>query len=464
MLNNGRGVRRLLAMAAAFALVGACSGGGLQPSGSRSQADKDFGDSEPSSGPSERVVAPGAGSRVSGTSVSTPTGPSGPLAGGGLRPIFGPAEDRIGITSTTINLCIHAPLDLLPLVGVPSKDDFDVYWQWLTDHGGLNGRNVQTLWTNDQNTQQGAQQALEECRRKPPFAVISGTVDAEILDAARVWAERTHTLYYFNFASELPARSFSYSPFASIETIGRRAAEWILTAHQGKRIGLVYRQSPSFDPGAKAFVATLAARHTRPVVEVGTVKDQANYRDQIGALKGRADVVFVVDDPIATTELLKQARAQGYAPQWLLMSAFNFTTDTLGSDAVSPHPIEAITALPPYRPGSYEGPYARYGDEVRRYEDAFRQYQHRPASSDVAWIFWSWWRVMGEQLQRCGRDCTRNRLLSVQQWNPDPFCSIRFRDRSNFGSTKLSIARAYAPAVGLAAWAEVPGTVCQEHF
>ena len=451
-------------IAAAVVLVGACSGGGLQQTGPTSRGTDDAGGPVPLGLQSERVATPGDELGATGTSPPTPTSRQGSLAGRSPALVFGPAEDRIGITRTAINLCVHGPLDFLPLVGLTSPEDLDVYWEWLRDHGGVNGRNVETLWTDDQNTQQGAGQALERCRANPSFAVISGTVDAEILDAARAWAERTRTLYYFNFASESPARSFSYSPFTSIETIGRRAGEWILTAHRGKRIGLVYRQSESFEPGAKAFIAMLAARHARPTVEVGTVKDQANYRDQIGALKGRADVVFVLDDPIAETQLIKQARAQGYAPQWLLMTAFNLTTDTLGADAVSPHPIEAITALPPYRAGTYGGPYARYGEELRRFEEAFKRYRHRPASSDVAWIFWSFWRVFGEQLQRCGRDCTRNRLLSVRQWTPEPFCPINFRARSNFGSTRLSIARAYAPAVGTAAWAEVPGAVCQERF
>ena len=449
-------------LVAVITVVAACSGGGLEATRPPAVQETTWGgDGAPST-----PATPGAPPTSGVGRVRVPDRRSVPQPRAGLpgTAVFGPGDDRIGITSATINLCVHGPFQFLPLVGLTSPQDLDVYWQWLRANGGVHGRNVETSYVDDQNTHQGAEQALERCRDHSSFAVVSGSVDTEILDTARAWSERTRTLYYFNFASERPRRSYSYSPFTSIETLGERAAEWILSAHGGKRIGLVYRQSASFEPGAEAFVATLIARGSRTTVQVGTVKDQTNYRDQVGALKGRAEVVFVLDDPIASTQLIKQARAQGYAPQWLLMTAFNLTTDTLGSDAVSPHAVEALTALPPYKPRAYGGPYARYGREVRDFEEAFRRYRGRPASSDIAWLFWSFWRVMAEQFERCGRDCTRNRFLAVREWNPQPFCPIRFTPGGNFGGTTLSIARAYAAGPGLAAWAEVPGMVCRTRF
>jgi ABC-type branched-subunit amino acid transport system substrate-binding protein len=377
--------------------------------------------------------------------------------------IFGPAEDRIGITPTRISLCVHTPIQILKLLFNTDPADLNVYWDARNADGGLLGRSVDVTYTDDKNTEPDTAAALEKCAEHDPFAVVSGTVDTTLLDIARAWAERTHTLYYFNFASDRTPRRYSYSPFVSTETVGRLGAQWIMKAHPRQRVGLVYQGTPSYAPGKQTFDATLAARGVSST-DVSTEKNQGNYQAQIDTLRKNADVVFVLDDPLGTTALLRQASAQRYTPQWVLVFEANLTTDVLGSAAVSPHPIEALGVWPPYRAGSYGGPYARYGQEVRQFEETYRRIRGHDNTSEVAWIFWTFWRVIADQFERCGLDCTRNRFLAVRQWNADPFCPIDFRPGANFGGTTITINRAYSPSPGLAAWAEVPGEICRDHF
>lgn len=383
-----------------------------------------------------------------------------------VAPVFSPSEDRIGITGNSIKFCLHGPEKYLPLVGITSPDDLNVYWNAVNDAGGVNGRTVAVSFQDDQNTSDGLKTAFANCRNEGAFSIISATTFVDILTAARAEAERTHSLYYFNVASETPARSYSYSPFISIEDAGRFGAQWILKAHAGKRIGIVTQRGSVYERGRSPFQQTLAARGAKPAFEVQTEKDQGNYRDQIDELNGKADVVFVLDDLLASTAMIKQAAQIGYTPQWVLLEEVNFTTDTLGPDALGLHPIEALSLWPPYRSGEYGARYARYGDEVRKFEQAFQHYRGRPANSDAAWVFWTWWRVVDSALQQCGRDCTRNRFIATPHWDASPFsCPIDFsRAHQNFGGHTISISRAYAPAAGLAAWAEVPGEVCRDHF
>jgi len=464
MHGQGKFGRSVVSTAALALLLIACSGGGVPRHASVQPSDLPSDSVAAAQGESSDPSKPSTGRRTSLPSKGSKGAIGSTSGSAAVTEVFGPSEDRIGITPSTITLCTHAPFVLLPVAGLTSTDDADVYWNLLNDQGGVQGRKVNSLYTDDQHNEQGTQTALESCREKSPFYILSGNADADLLASARSWAERTRTLYYFNTSTEQPTRRFSYSPFTSIETISRFAAQWILKAHGGQRIGLVYRQGISYEPGVPRFQRTLDDRGVKTAVEVSTTKDQVDYGAQISALKGKADVVFVLDDALAETNLIKQARQQGYAPQWVGLYPFNLTTDTLGSDAVLPHPIESIALWPPYRAGVSDGRYARYGDQVRRFEDAFKQYRGRPASSDLAWLFWSFWHITAQQFDRCGRECTRNKFLAVKSWEAQPFCPIDFRGSSNFGGNKVSISRAYAPAPGLAAWAEVPEAVCQDHF
>lgn len=450
-----------------FILLAACSGGGVaanDKAGSRRGGQAREGvEASDSPGVLGTTQKPGSGSNNKKIVKTTPK----QVATNGAVPkvaVFTPGEDRIGITPTSITLCVHAPFKYLSLLRLAAKEDLGVYWDMLNERGGVQGRTVQVIYEDDENTVQGTEAALERCREQGAFAIVSGTLSVEILDAARAWAERTHTLYYFNYSSESPRRAYSFSPFISLDRAGRYAAQWILRAHADKKIGLVYRQDPSYDSGAKSFLRTLAARGVETIVTVGTSANQTIYRDQVAGLKGKADVVFILDDPLGSTPLMKQARQQDYAPQWVLLSGLNFTTELLGSDAVSPHPIEALSVWPPYSPGVHGGPYARYGDEIAKFEQAFERYTGRPSTSDATWVFWSFWHVMAGQFDQCGRDCTRNRLIAVTKWDAEPFCSMEFTNGSNFAGTAVSIARAYSPSVGTAAWAEVPGTICKTSF
>jgi ABC-type branched-subunit amino acid transport system substrate-binding protein len=453
----------LIARFAAVLLLAGCSGGGIEageasrkgrPAEAQAPASPEASNQDQRSGRSRsRTTARGGGGSTNTASQ-----------GSSIPPIFTSSEDRIGITPTTINLCVHTPKALLPLVGVTSPEDFGVFWDMANADGGVHGRTVLLSYEDDQNTVQGTNGAMARCRERDPFSVISGTVAVEILDAARAWAERNHTLYYFNYSSESPRRTYSYSPFISLDRAGRFAAQWILREHSGLRVGLVRRQDPSYDSGAESFRRTLNARGADTNVTVATSFNQGSYRDQILALKGAADVVFVLDDPLGSTALIQQSGQQGYKPQWVLLFAANVTTDTLRSDAASKPALEALTLWPPYKPGAYDGPYARYGGEIRQFEDAFRAYRGRSPTSDAPWIFWAWWRVMAQQFEQCGRDCSRNRFLSVVRWDADPFCSMEFTSGSNFAGNRVTIARAYSDSLGSAAWEEIPETLCRDSF
>ena len=82
--------------------------------------------------------------------------------------LFSPSQDRIGITPTALTMCIHAPLIFGPAFQ-DSATDFQVYWKYLNDQGGIYGRKVNMVFTYDQYTPSGGVQAAKQCQQSNPF-------------------------------------------------------------------------------------------------------------------------------------------------------------------------------------------------------------------------------------------------------------------------------------------------------
>jgi hypothetical protein len=247
--------------------------------------------------------------------------------------------------------------------------------------------------------------------------------------------------------------------------MGRLSAEWILRAHAGRPLGVIHRNSESWEPGHASFLQTLSRAGVQPVIDVPTYQDQGSYTQQILALQeSGAQVVFLWDDPtLAAVEIIKQAKAQGYSPVWVIGPPnINVIVNTLGEDALHP-PVEALTYVLPYSPGVSGGPYARYGAEIRRFERIYQQYRPGRTPNDFAWAFWIGWQAVARGFLLCGSDCSRNRLLSLRGWSIDPYCPVDFSGGDHFGAHTLTVARAYR-LHGHAAWRAVPGTFCRDHF
>jgi ABC-type branched-subunit amino acid transport system substrate-binding protein len=390
--------------------------------------------------------------------------PAGPitLAGAGGH-LFTSAEERVGITPDRINLCAVLPMFLGSAMGFDERD-ITLYWDWLNDHGGVLGRRVRMAVEDDKLQPSVAVDAMNRCAGRNPFLIV-GASFYDVIDAERAWAEQNRELFIHTPAREDPSMHFSFSFQASQETIGALAAQWILRAHAGQSLGVVHRESESWEPGYEAFLRVLRDAGVRPVIDVPTYANQGTYAQQVLALQSSgARVVFVWDDTsLPAIEMIEQAKAQAYHPVWILGPPnFNFTAQQLGDDALHP-PIEALTYVLPYTPGSSRGAYAPYGAEIRRFERIYRHYRGHAPTSDFPWAFWVGWQALARGLVRCGAGCTRDELIGLRGWPIDPFCPVRFAGDDHFGGHDLTVARAFRTH-GQAAWRPVAGTLCRDRF
>lgn len=378
----------------------------------------------------------------------------------GIKPatLYTAAEDRIGITDTTINLCIHAALSLKDVFNVSEKS-LGVYWNYVnTELGGIYGRRVVLTFADDKygNQPGDAPAAYETCKARNPFILLGG-IGFDQIPTVRTLAEEDHQLYIHHIAREDASKKYAFSYLPSVETIGRTAGEWVLSKHAGKKVGILYRNSEHWEPGHRTFKQALGRKGVTPV-SVPAEKSATIYTTQIRELQNQnVKVVFVWENALSAIEIIKQASEQNYHPQWIVFP-FNLMSDRLEEDTTTPTPIEGIATWAPYMPGTqdlvtkrYEpgkidGAFARYKNVIKEFERQHERYAAGENRDDIVYFTWAGWAQIHKLLLQCGKDCTRNKIVGLlrsgQHTVAEPGCSIDFT-RGNVGGDKVFMFKAF---------------------
>ena len=335
----------------------------------------------------------------------------------GITPanLFSAAQDRVGITDTTIKICGHAALVFASAFNT-RPEDINVYWQAAKDRGGIHGRNVEANYKDDRYDPAAAVSAAEACKAENPFFILGG-IGFDQIPAVRNWAEQNKQLYFHHIAVGEGGenKQYSFTSLPTVEQVGTASGEHVVAKYKDKRVGIVYRNSENWDPGYKAGLSYMEKNGVNVVAKLPVERNASVYSSQVIALQQeRAEVVWVWENALAAAELIKQANGQGYYPTWVVFP-FQTTLDVVGSTLRSK--VDGVSTWPAYKPGGYAAPHnfpgTGYTEEIAAFEAAMRKYRPGVAPNDILWQVWIANKGIEDMLLRCGRDCTRNRLAGV---------------------------------------------------
>lgn len=475
--------RRLLAAAVCVLVVAAACTGARRP-----EAPGEELVAQPSPGMrvgSGATPAPdGAGPRSTGT-VARPQGPaaptSAPPAGAPLpsappsvKPtgprLYSGAEDHVGITDDEIVFCAHAALTYGAAFNT-SADDLNVYWQELNSEGGVHGRKVEITYENDNYSGPDAIAAAERCKAKEPSMIIGG-IGFDQIPSVRDWAEKNRYLYVHHTATVegTAGKKYSFTALPTVEKAGEMFAELALSKFRSKKIGLIGRDSLNWMPGVKAFDKVAAGR-LNVVKRVFTPKDHHNYSLEISEMRSAGvEVLWFWESALAATEMVQQAKAQGWNPTFMLFP-FNLTSQTLGEQAVNPK-MYGIGVWNAYSWHDHSGPFAAYASDVKEFERQYEKWRPnadlRGVGGDLLFLNWQGMKGLHALLQACGRDCTRNKLADVIRTSKYPrtgaICGVDFTrpGATNRGGYQVSAMETYRSPSGQVNWRNF--ATCKEHL
>jgi ABC-type branched-subunit amino acid transport system substrate-binding protein len=403
------------------------------------------------------------GAGTTGTAGGVQVGPStGPRAvAPTVSHLFTAAEDRIGITDKVIRMCAHAALTYGAAFNT-TADDFNVFWTSVNEEkNGVFGRKVEVTYENDNYDPNTAVEAATACKAKGIFMLLGG-IGFDQIPNVRNWAETNHQLYLHHTATVNGSKGLKYSftELPSVERMGEGFAQLYLSKYRGKKVGIVERDSANWKPGADAFRAALALQGIQVVKDNKVADKKHNYTQDILDMKNAgAEVVFLWENALNSTEFIVQAKRQVYSPQYL-MFPFNLTSQTLGADALNP-PLDGVAMYPAYSMGDYSGTFAAYADDMKLFEQQYRKYRPNADLSgfggDLLFLNWTAQKALYAQLLACGKDCSRNRFVDVLQgWHSRPTssaCVIDFtKGDGHHGAEALVFMQTYTAPSGKVNW------------
>ena len=373
--------------------------------------------------PARTTATTAAGTTPAGATPSASVGGSGDSNGDGIvspparTQLFTEQEDTVGMTKSSLTLCAHAALTYGAAFNT-GVDDLKVYFDALNaEQGGIHGRKVTISYENDNYDPQMAVQAATSCKAKNPFLLLGG-IGFDQIPAVRNWAENERMLYVHHTATVngSAGKQFSFTPLPSTEKMGEVFGELAATKFKGKNIGIIKRNSPNWEPGVDAFKAVAAKHGIKIVAERPVQANKRNYLEEILAMSNAgADVVWAWENALASTEIIKQAKAQQYSPTWMVFP-FNLTSQTLRDEALDPK-LVGVAMFTAYSFGDHGGTFAPYADDMREFERQYAKYRPsadiRGIAGDLLFLNWTAMKALHLQLVECGPDCTRNRFVDV---------------------------------------------------
>lgn len=389
---------------------------------------------------------PGAGAPAGNPSAtSSPVGATGSGTsnaggtGGTAQPIrdanlYSGADNTRGITPDQIVMCAHAALIFAQAFDI-RPEDLNVYWTDLNARGGIFGRKVTMTFEDDAYSPSQAVTAAENCKAKNPFLLMGG-IGFDQIPAVRAWAEANKMLYFHHMAVEagLQGKQYSFTGLPSVDATGRAFGEYLTAKYNDKKLGIVWRRSENWEPGYRAGKTYLDSKGAQIVADLPVNKDQSVFTQEIIALRDRgAEVVWLWENALVAAEFIQQAKNQGFRPQKWVVFPFQTTLDVVG-----PEPIDGVAAWSAFTQGGFkEYEEHGYGAEIARFEAAYAKHRPGVKTNDILWQTWVGFKGMHDMFERCGPQCTRNRMagimLSGLKATVPPNCPVDYTRPNSFG-------------------------------
>lgn len=408
------------------------------------------------------------GAATGGTTGTGATGTTGSTGSTGTAPrsgtrstLFTAQQDRIGITDTSITMCAHAALTYGAAFNTEAAD-FNVFWTAVNEErGGIYGRKVAVSYENDNYTASDALVAARACNAKGIFMLIGG-IGFDQIPAVRNYVEEQKVLYMHHTATVrgTEGQRYSFTALPTVERMGEGFAQLAIEKFRGKKIGIIKRDGPNWEPGVVAFKALAKQAGLQIVAERAVAQNKANYTDEILAMRNAgAEVVWGWENALISTQILLQAKRQNYSPHWMLFP-FNLTSQNLGQDALQP-PLDGVAMYTAFSYGDRGGSFASYADDLALFEKQYAKYRPnvdlKGLGGDLLFLNWQGQKALYDIFLACGRDCTRNRfvdtLTTYRKKPTSSACLLDFTQGNRHrGSDKVVFMQTYASPSGKVNW------------
>ncbi len=352
----------------------------------------------------------GGGTTTTGGGTTTPGGgeddtpdePAGPEPSGG---------DATGVTDDTIKIGIHAPITgAAPVPSSSFQKGKDLWWNWLRQNKiTINGRNVETVFRNDNYNPSQAVAACREMVEDEKVFLLVGVAGTDQVQACARYAATAGVPYISAGVTEITVSELPnyFAIWMTYPQQGPLLAD-LLTTNLGagdEKNGMLRFNTPTFQDGHDTFAAAMqdsgatldydrAISKTAGASEAQTIATELNQQG--------IENVHVLVSPTWFIQLAQAAVNQGYKPQWVGYGL------TKGLDTVANVACRNNQSISNAR---FLSPWPAYFDS-NRFDPDFRK---AGGTDDIMFGLWGASKVIGEMLKNPGEDLTRERFIYLNE-------------------------------------------------
>ena len=230
-----------------------------------------------------------------------------------------------GITATTITIGSHQPLTGPAAPGYSEiSQASNAYFQWVNDHGGVNGRTIKYLYEDDGYNPQNTSTVIHKLVLEDKvFAIFNGLGTPTHLAAVDYLnSSKVPDLFVasgcdcWNQPSKWP-ETFGWQPDYIIE--GKITGKYVHDNYSGMKVGYLYQDDDFGQGGVTGLDSQIASSDV--VSRQKYVPTNTNLGPQIASLQAAgAQVVVLYTIPAFTAITLLTAAALHYSPKWVVSS------------------------------------------------------------------------------------------------------------------------------------------------
>lgn len=363
------------------------------------------------------------------TSTSASTTASTEPAGGAVDP--GPTP---GVMPTEITIGY-----LLPLTGaapIPSRFDrgVSVYWNDVNAKGGIGGRKIKVVVEDTQSQAEvGKDKAKKLVEQDHAFAiVVLDRLENQQAIGAYLNARKVPNVEIQTPANLGKDQVWSFGVTIDHAVQGKLVADYLVNVLKAKKVAVVYENTPTLDPGRKAFTSEVAALHAT-VAYSKAIEGQANdfSNEALGLSTSGAQAVWLYMAPTPAALLANQANAAGFHPTWFANS-ISWAFDLVF--AVGPKSLIGARAFSPWLPLS--------DPRTDAYKKAYSEQNPSLAPDDLGVVGWGVGQIVAEGLRRAGPRLGQNSFRNALQhlrFPPDIWAPLDFHPGVREGANVVAV-------------------------
>ncbi len=349
----------------------------------------------------------GAANRTGGG--STPGASAAAGAGG--------AGDSTGVTNDSITIGVHAPVTgAAPFPTTSFNDGKDLYFNYLNEKGGINGRKVKVVFEDDgYNPSQAVAKCKKMVEQDHVFMLVGGGGTDQIVACAKYaagigvpYAAEGVSEQGLNTLQNYFALSMTYKAQASL------LAQYMKNVLHVTKVGMLRGNTANFDDAHAGFLQAAAANGLQVVFDKAIDKnaDAQTAFSAGGSICSdptkKPEAVYPLIAPSIWVQIVAGASAQACNPIW---SGVGLTEglNTVGT---------AVCGASPQTSGKahFFSPFPGW-DKTDQFDPAYRPAfaKQHPSSKidDISWALWAAEKLLGAQLAAPGRNLTRQSFISA---------------------------------------------------